>query len=389
MIKEIQIQNFKCFARQSIQCGGLTVFAGINGVGKSTVIQALLIFRQTVDKIRQFIVKDGQYFNEKLNIEIKDSYGVNIGNSKDITSVLTDSDVIRIDIMFDNEIIQFSYLASTEIPEPRIDFIVTDEILGSDFVRFSFSSIFAKTFHYLMAERIGPRDFQLISGQESLNTGYKGEYTAYALCRAVDIKSVYYNVEEAKCIKSSPMLFQKQVEAWMDFIVPGVEIHPELFGDINLARVGMRKKASQTNYLNSVNMGFGITYVLPIVVSCLLAEKDSVVIIENPEAHLHPKGQSKIGQFLAQMAGSGIQIILETHSEHIINGIRIGVLKKIINNADVAINFFNQDAGNQNPIVKSIQMNQDADLSEWPNGFFDQEEYDLAEIFKLKRRKVD
>ena len=205
--------------------------------------------------------------------------------------------------------------------------------------------------------------------------------------KATNINSKYNKVDEKKCVRNTPMLFQKQVEAWMDLIVPGLEIYPELYEDINSAKVGMRKRASQTDYLNSVNMGFGITYVLPIVVSSLLAEKNSILIIENPEAHLHPMGQSKIGQFLAQIAGAGIQIILETHSEHVINGIRIAVLKNLVNHKNVTVNFFEQDDGEPNPSVKSIVLNEDADLSEWPNGFLDQEELDLAEIFKLKREK--
>lgn len=60
-------------------------------------------------------------------------------------------------------------------------------------------------------------------------------------------------------------------------------------------------------------MGFGLSYALPIVVGGLVAAKDGLLIVENPEAHLHPQGQSNMGQFLAWLAGKGVQVIVETH----------------------------------------------------------------------------
>ncbi|MCQ4437669.1 AAA family ATPase, partial [Clostridioides difficile] len=75
--------------------------------------------------------------------------------------------------------------------------------------------------------------------------------------------------------------------------------------------------------LSSFNVGFGITYVLSIITLVLSAEPGDILIIENPEAHVHPRGQIELGKFLALASKSGIQIIVETHSDHIFNGMRL------------------------------------------------------------------
>ena len=104
-------------------------------------------------------------------------------------------------------------------------------------------------------------------------------------------------------------------------------------------------------------------------------------IVENPEAHLHPSGQSRIGKFLARMAASGLQVVVETHSEHVINGVRIATL--VANDllpGDAIINYFSVQ--NKKVEVEEITIKPDGDLTSWPVGFFDQEQRDFAEMTK-------
>lgn len=76
------------------------------------------------------------------------------------------------------------------------------------------------------------------------------------------------------------------------------------------------------DYFTAQNVGFGISYVLPIVLALVKAKKGELIILENPEAHLHPRGQRKMGELIARAAQGGVQVIVETHSDHILNGIR-------------------------------------------------------------------
>ncbi len=380
MINTLHIKNFKCFLDQEIRISPLTVFAGANGGGKSTAIQSLLLLRQIVDKL---------YHPPPIisgTVKLNEAYNLNLGNTKDITCAISNSDEIQFIIGFKDKAMGFTYLALKDSPELYV-YVTPDRKAKEILVSGETSvSILQSSFHYLAAERIGPRDVQVISDQDFITTGFTGEYTGYAMYKVAEKK-----IDQRRCIYNDVIgrnrLFKRQVEAWMDLIIPGIEIHPELYEDINSSRVGLRRRAGETDYLKAANIGFGITYVLPVIVSGLIAEWNSMLIVENPEAHLHPMGQSKIGQFLAQMAGAGVQVIIETHSEHIINGIRLAVLKKRIRHDNVIINFFNQERKSSSPIIESISLNEKADLSDWPKGFLDQEEIDLGEIFRLKRQK--
>ena len=124
---------------------------------------------------------------------------------------------------------------------------------------------------------------------------------------------------------------------------------------------------------------------LPVITAGLLAREGEMFIVENPEAHLHPSGQSRIGQFLARVAASGVHVVIETHSEHVINGIRLASLKKEINHGDVVINFFSKEEDEYQPNIDSIFLNAYADLEKWPKGFFDQQQQDIGEIFRLRK----
>ena len=107
--------------------------------------------------------------------------------------------------------------------------------------------------------------------------------------------------------------------------------------------------------------------------------------MENPEAHLHPSAQSKIGRFLAKVANSGVNVIIETHSDHIINGVQIAVAEKEIKNTNVTVNFFSQFEDKTQPDVNSISIKEKGELTEWPKGFFDQSQIDYSHLIRLKK----
>lgn len=137
-----------------------------------------------------------------------------------------------------------------------------------------------------------------------------------------------------------------------------------------------------TKIYRSTNVGFGVTYTLPILVALLASEPGTLILLENPEAHLHPKGQSKIGTLLALAASCGVQIIVETHSDHILNGIRVAANKGEINAEDVKLHYFRREIQIDQAVTEVIssRLYQDGGIDKWPDGFFDQAEKDLMEL---------
>lgn len=369
MIKELKIRNFKCCLESQVPMNKLTILAGANAVGKSSVIQSLLLVRQTIDK-----AKSGSNYDKVL---LNGEYCLRLGNSTEVLSSTAEKEEIVFEIYSDIDQNVFKYCASRE----KDLFLQYDHDSNVNFD--SGISLFHHHFHYLYTERLGPRAIQDMRESTFPNVGFQGEYTAYVISELSEDKVDElrrYNDEN----KTVPNL-NKQIEYWMDFIIPGIELQSIPYKDMNIVGLSLKRKFSETNFLNPNNLGFGISYILPIIVSGLVAEKGCLFIVENPEVHLHPRGQSRMGQFLAKVASSGVQVVIETHSEHIINGIRLAILNKVIDYRDIAINYLDIEKKGVNMTVDPIPLTEHAEITRWPKGFLDQEQRDLREIIELRR----
>ena len=136
-----------------------------------------------------------------------------------------------------------------------------------------------------------------------------------------------------------------------------------------------------TEFLRPIHCGFGITQILPIIVAVLSAPPPSdggspLLLIENPEVHLHPAGQALMGEFLADAAHSGVQLIVETHSDHVLNGVRRAVKSGRVSANEVGIHFL-RDRFLHEAQVLSPNLDSSGNIDVWPKGFFDQFDKDL------------
>lgn len=362
---KLTLSDFKSFDGETINLRTLTVLAGINSAGKSTIIQSLLILRLTIEEQKKHnLGKITIPLNGPFNLELGNTFEV-IRRSKRIADstmgicLKNESDKTLFNVTYTGDrATQTTYELTTE----------EYEITSSD------TDLSQDSFYYLCAERIGPRlryDYGVLP---FAHVGYKGEHTFQILSGE--------NTEipiERTLKKESPELLLGVVRSWLDFIIPGAKF--------NAAVALGRSRVIEGTFAESLptNVGFGISYVLPILVNCLIAKKDCLLIVENPEAHLHPLGQSRIGIFLAQMAASGIRIVIETHSEHVINGIRLSTLKGLIEPKKVVVNFVSKD-DSERVSIHEINLSAAADLSSYPKGFFDQEQSDIAQMIVEKRK---
>ncbi|MDR2085311.1 MAG: DUF3696 domain-containing protein [Bacteroidales bacterium] len=396
----LTIKNFKCFYAIEVPISDLTVFAGGNGNGKSTAIQSLLLLRRTVEHCSEWKSDHFQYnAPNNLNIELNGTYCLGLGNS--ISVLPTEFEETEIELGINTEGKSFAVLYDTNKGDEL--WITPKEVKN----KFSFpdNPLFFQQFYYLNAERIGPRITQNIKFYDYYNVGVQGEFTAQIIYDLdslesktefkIDTKRILYDKNYLKGNK-----FQHHINAWLSFIIDGVTIIPIKDSNTHTARIVVENSFSKGKPTFPTNTGFGISYSLPIIVSCLLAEKNRILIIENPEAHLHPSAQSKMGYFLGVMANAGVKIIVETHSDHIINGIQIAVAKKVIEYNKVIINYFHREDKTkeeleeekilgikQQPAIKSIQMNQQGELLEWPKGFFDQTQIDYIDLINIRKKR--
>jgi predicted ATPase len=379
-VSKFQIKGFKCFVDKTLTFNTFTVLAGSNSVGKSTTVQALLLSRLIADSTD--VSKSGFKWRRKFEqpIPLNGDYLLSLGNSRQILSTHAKEDLIGFSFWKDEAnaavYIRFKVNTTKATPELFLDFKefgYENKELSPKYLRSL--SIWQNEFYYLNAERIGPRVVYDMETQKFLNTGYQGEFSIQILAEFGQIKRVD---EDRSFEKQADTRLRHQVNEWMKYVIPDIDIEAKIYEQINKAQIGY-------NGHSPYNVGFGISYILPIIVSGLIAEKGSMLIIENPEAHLHPFGQSQIGKFLAMVANSGVQVIIETHSEHVINGARLASIEGIIDYKNITINFFSKQENTSEPNVNKIHLNSKADLSDWPQGFFDQQEQDLAKIFRSRR----
>ena len=162
----------------------------------------------------------------------------------------------------------------------------------------------------------------------------------------------------------------------MQEFFPGCDLRVSPVDGANAVSLRFRSDA-RSEFQRPQNVGFGLSQLFPILVALLAAKQGDILLIENPEVHLHPKAQQDIGSLLSCVANTGVQIILETHSDHVLNGIRLAVKSRAIAAENVAVHFFSPD-GNFNPITPKIDSN--GRLDEWPEGFFDQLDLALSKL---------
>lgn len=357
MVKSIEIKNFKCFDNLKLSLSGMTVLAGGNAAGKSTVIQALLLAEATAREKGDFV-------------DASEALGVAVGGPKALISQNC------------METPKGDFLFNVQWDETMVTFIYTIDKLMSLKLSYSQSGNVPDTrLFYLNAERIGPRlSYPAGIDEEILSNGSNA---AFLIDRA-DMQQ--RKVPECLMLTEGTSKFSTHVENWMSAIL----------GDNNFSvKTDYIKAITDIRYGNEVAgqpvlptmTGFGISYILSIVTAGLWCAslKNVSLLVENPEAHLHPAAQSRMGKFLECLVDAGVQIIVETHSEHIIDGARVQAawLKRT---DDIKIYFFAKEK--EGIQVNKIDVDKNGELSEWPKGFFDQKSQDLRDLFKIRRKNA-
>ncbi len=246
---------------------------------------------------------------------------------------------------------------------------------------------------YLSAERIGPRDVLDVESvpSEELTVGVQGEFTAQVLAGLAGagrkLGQVRHELLHPKTEELGNVTqIGKQVELWLGDITPGVELLAQTMPGTNVSSLRLKRLGVATDWLRPPNIGFGVSYTLPIIVAGLLAPPGSLFLVENPEGHLHPAGQSSIGRFLAVLAAAGVQVIVETHSDHVLSGVRLAAVDPghPVKYEQIIVQFFHGKEGTKER-AQPIDVTAKGGLSVWPAGFFDQSEKDLAAILEARR----
>jgi predicted ATPase len=359
MIDYLQIENFKSIRKLALPMENLNLFFGMNGMGKSSVIQSLLLLRQSF------------WENYKLDLDCLYTNGemIQLGTGKDIFCQNGVSDIIRFYVKYgDTTVFDCSY----RYEENNRD---SDQLMriGEKQEETYDVPLFSDCFSYLGAEHIGPQKHYSTENWKKngvVRLGVRGEFVVPFLA----MEGEKIRIPQDLCLpagKTNRLI--DQVSAWMAEISPGIRISAELLPAIEKAKLSISYDGDRlvSDVFLPVNVGFGIPYVLPLIVELLISGEESLLLIENPESHLHPKGQTMLAKLIALAANHGCQVICESHSDHIINGIRVAVKNGYISNEKVGVSFFSKNR-DQETKVSNIYLDEKGNLSEYPSGLLDE-----------------
>lgn len=371
MISSIELEFFKCFEVLNLPTSPLTLLSGTNASGKSTILQALVLLHQTI--------LDHEW---STRLQLNGSE-VQLGTVTDVVDKVHGRREFSIGIEYDEMAVQWQF---TYDDKQAMSAKVGSVTVNGDQTRnpFKLRHLFPEQFHegnwlasrllrlsYLTAERVGPRDsYRLQDPSATQVVGPRGENAVGLL----------YQQREELVLKSLLMddaasTLLPQVQARMARFFPGASLKVDPVPQANMVTLGITN-SKEAGFHRPMNVGFGLTQVLPIIVAALAADQNDLLLIENPEVHLHPAGQALMGEFLAEVANGGVQVLVESHSDHVLNGIRRAVKKKTIAHSDVSLHFFTPRGG-KSAQVTSPTIGPDGNIDHWPEGFFDQFDKDL------------
>ncbi len=372
MIHTLRLRHFKAFETLELELGQLTLLSGLNSAGKSSILQAVGLLRQSANAgMLQHTASDHHGNEWLLNGAL-----VQMGTARDIVYEWASDSNVRIEL---------------EASEGRFTFEAQVNNLDADVLECAVATRAETTrlpaaltagFNYLRADRISPALVYPSSHQEVVrkrSLGVQGEYTVHYLAKFQDAPIENDAIREA----GAPPGLLNQVVHWMNIIAPGIRVEPKALKGTDFVTVrfgfGAAAGLSGSSSYRPTHVGFGLTYTLPIIVAVLSMSPGDLLLLENPEAHVHPRGQAALGTMLARAAAGGLQVIVETHSDHVLNGIRLSAKDGLINPDDVALHFF-QRTSPQSVEVESPIIDRSGRLSRWPAGFFDQWDHDLDRL---------
>ena len=286
MITSISVEGLKSIDNLKIDLKKINILVGTNSSGKSTLLQALLLASQNLNRV-----------SHPMNGNL-----VSLGDFREVRNFVTNAQEIHIKIELENYVHDITLVEcdgnkedSCKLIQNSYESKVADEIIGQLSIDVGL--------YYLSSSRIGHKDIYEKNFNKSYKFGLLGEYCLYYFEKNKDLiidKNLIYT--------DTSNTLESQVNFWLKYIV-GSEVSTEDIKETD--KIKATFKNGDRN-IRTKNVGSGVSYLVSIIIMCLSIKEGDTIIIENPEIHLHPKAQSKLTQFFVFIANTNRQIIIET-----------------------------------------------------------------------------
>jgi predicted ATPase len=446
MISKIAFQNFKSWESLELKCAPITGIFGTNSSGKSSILQFLLMLKQTKDatdratalELNGDFVELGSFsdvvFRHDMDRVV--SWSIEFDLSEELA--LHDSDGPKSSPIAKGRTLSIESSVSTDRLAPQSNFLTygLNSIsfslkpkpgnpnhfdLTTNASRFSFrrstgrpwqlprpiksyafpdqartyyqnASILADLefayeraidgIYYLGPLRQFPRDYMWARSRPS-DVGKQGE-------RAIDAILAATEAGETRNLrpKAHRQPFQRMVAHWLQTLGLIHEFRVEEIKEgSNRWQALLRTKAEGAEVLLT-DVGFGISQVLPVITLLQYVPENSTVVLEQPEIHLHPKAQAALADAIIQAATHRrVQVIIESHSEHLLRRLQLRVAEEEISNELIALYFI--DAPNGRSTATALDLDLLGAIRNWPKDFFGDPlgETARAELKRIERRR--
>lgn len=412
-ITSITVGGFKSIAEETtIDIRPLTILAGANSSGKSSMIQPLLMMKQTLEEsfdpgplqimgslvefthFEQFFSKISK-LNKKnkmsVSFRVNDTHGVSI----DFTNLNRNIEIERCIYQYKNDRIiiprkpDFNTLSeeikilcnkNNKLPKQFVEMILEYGITEN---RNSISR--SRCFLYLerrgniyivlpdfkpdyYAEQIvsiihlpGLRgNPQRIYNKAAIGDKFPGNFNKY-------VASMVYQWQETISEKLIQLKTQLKLLGLTDRIeaksLNDVQI------EIRVSRLPVSNKSNKNDLVNIADVGVGVSQVLPVLVALLTAEEGQLVHLEQPELHLHPKAQVAMAEILADAAKQGVRVVVETHSDLLLLAIQTLVAEEKLLPDLVKLHWFERNPKTGITKVTSADLDEEGAYGNWPEDF--------------------
>ncbi len=454
MLKQLRIQNFKAWKDTgTIRMAPITLFFGANSSGKSSIGQFLMMLKQTVESPdrkavfypggKNSAVQLGSYqemvfhrdpenkitfgyqwslpeilkFKDPLSgqifsgDELDFSAEVELSDStKNLLQVaefkyrLLNKDTQSLSIDLSRKSDKREYAASAEqyslvrkkmrawaLKDVVRFYGFPDEVVAyyqnADFVQdlnLAHEKLFNSIF-YLGPLRTKAERLYSWTGMEPESVGYAGENTVAAILAARNRKICLGYKRPAKPFEEIIALKLKEMSLIEDFRVNPISEQRQEY------EVKVRTKGSK-DWVDLPDVGFGISQVLPVLVQCFYAPAGSIILMEQPEIHLHPNAQSALADVMIDVINSrehgadrNIQLVIETHSEHFLRRLQRRIAEDTVHQERVSAFFAN--IAKTPATLEPLQIDIFGNIQNWPENFFGDEMGDITEQAKAAMKK--
>ena len=431
MITHIRMKNFKSWQDSGeVKLAPLTGFFGTNSSGKSSLLQMLSLLKQTAEHpdLNEviFFGHDGSLVNlgsfrevihghkaeEKLELEfgctIQNSFTIKVsGKAINIDSFIFET-AIR-EVNRSPVVENFFYTVGTEANHKiiwqdgeiryRNPQNLGDNYLGNLRIKnfygssdsgtiralevvqgfsFAFEKLFLHTY-YLGPTRVDPRRRYNWSGDHPRHIRQWGNQTIDALLSA-RVRKLKTRHEEGE------IPIEERVSYWLQEMELAHSFSLDWTSQGSKEYEVRIQKTSASPPVTLVDMGYGLSQFLPVLVLCYYTPVGSTLILEQPGIHLHPKVQSQLADLLIEVVTERkLQVLIESHSEHLLNRLQRRIAEEKISVDKTALYFCRNDEGVSE--IDELDMDEFGNITNWPENFFGDEMGDLFAMTKAQRER--